>query len=151
LTGLWHGAAWNFVFWGLFFGVLLVMERMFLLNIIRRVPPLGYVYAMLSVLVGWVLFRSESLSQVKNFLKAMLGFHGTNPFSYLVQNNLVYLLPFMILAAVGATPLPKMAADALARSRFPKLLLDLGYAFLFALSVLFLVNESFNPFIYYRF
>ncbi len=57
----------------------------------------------------------------------------------------------MILAAIGSTPLPKMAADALARSRFPKLLLDVGYAFLFALSVLFLVNESFNPFIYYRF
>ncbi|NCB00507.1 MAG: MBOAT family protein, partial [Clostridia bacterium] len=95
LTGLWHGAAWNFVFWGLFFGVLLVIERIFLLGIIRRVPPLGYVYAMFSVLVGWVLFRSESLAQVKNFLKAMLGFHGTNPFSYLVQNNLVYLLPFM--------------------------------------------------------
>ncbi|NCC76497.1 MAG: MBOAT family protein [Clostridia bacterium] len=151
MTGLWHGAAWNFVFWGLFFGVLLVIERIFLLGIIRRVPPLGYVYAMLSVLVGWVLFRSESLDQVKNFLKAMLGFHGTNPFSYLVQNNLVYLLPFMILAAIGSTPLPKMAADALARSRFPKLLLDIGYAFLFALSVLFLVNESFNPFIYYRF
>jgi len=73
LTGLWHGAAWNFVFWGLFFGVLLVIERFFLLNIIRRVPPLGYVYTMISVLVGWVLFRSESLSQVKKFPQGHAG------------------------------------------------------------------------------
>lgn len=151
LTGLWHGAAWNFVLWGLYFGILLVIERLFLLNLLKKLPFLGYLYAMTAVLFGWVLFRSESLPQIFHYTKSLLGFNGTNSLVDLTRLNLVYLIPFMLIAMIGATPLPRMIFSPLAKYKVPVIIFDAYHVIIFGLAIMFLVNESFNPFIYYRF
>jgi alginate O-acetyltransferase complex protein AlgI len=106
LTGLWHGAAWNFVCWGCSMASAdpgaPVPDA-----VIRRLPLARIHLPMLIVLIGWVLFRSESMNQIGAFLKGMAGLNGNTPYSYFIQNNLVYLLPFMVLAAIGSTPWPK--------------------------------------------
>lgn len=151
LTGLWHGAAWNFVLWGIYFGIILIIERLFLYDYLKKLPIIGNLYAMVLVLFGWVLFRSESLAQIGQFSKGLLGFNGLNSFAQLVDLDLVYLLPVVLLSLISATPWPKAIVLKAQQWHFPILIYDLYLAAIFILSVLFLVNQSFNPFIYYRF
>lgn len=77
LTGLWHGASWNFVFWGLYFGVILLIEKLFLGKLIRKLPNiLQWLYAFLLIVFGWVLFEMNSLPAIGNFVAAMFGLNG---------------------------------------------------------------------------
>src|SRR6185436_16108078 len=99
LCGLWHGASWTFVIWGLFHGMFLVVERLGLAAIVRRwPPPLRHLYLLLVVLVGWVLFRAESLSSALGFLAAMSGRPALAPAIYTLQ---WYLTPEVLLALIA--------------------------------------------------
>lgn len=158
LTGFWHGAAWNFVFWGLWFCVLLLGEKFIWGKLLDRLPAaIRHVYALLLAVLGWVLFRADSLSAAVSYFGAMFGARG----AALSGGQTLYILkeywPELIFAVVAALPVKK-AVHSLLKKREDGLggyLLAWGPRLLglilLACSYLKLVIGSFNPFIYFRF
>ena len=152
LTGLWHGASWNFVLWGVYYAVLLLLEKTFLLQWLERVPAVvGHIYTCLCFIMGWVLFAITDFTQLGAYLGHM--FSGT-----LFDGTAAYLLRsfwlVLVLAVIGCTSLPKrlwsrweggMAAAASDALRTVWMVLVL------LVSVAFLVGDSYNPFLYFRF
>lgn len=152
LTGLWHGAAWNFVIWGLYYATLLVIEKLWSIGKGRKVPvAISYPLTMLLVLFGWVLFRSETLFGIITYSLSLVGYFGNNPLVQWTQMNLIYLLPFYGIAIIGSTPLPNLIIEEQSRLKYSRIFVDLFLAAVFIISMMFLINSSFNPFIYYRF
>ncbi|SHI20904.1 alginate O-acetyltransferase complex protein AlgI [Sporobacter termitidis DSM 10068] len=158
LTGFWHGAAWNFIFWGLWFCVLLLGEKFVWGKRLAKAPAaLRHIYTMLIVVLSWVLFRAESLPQVVSYLGAMFGLGVTGA----ADGQTLYLLkeywPELIVSVIAVTPVKNTLRSFLEKHRAPvsrQLLLWgprlLGLVLL-AFSYLKLVVGSFNPFIYFRF
>ena len=151
-TGLWHGAAWNFVLWGLFYAVLLIAEKFALLPKLQKHPALGRVYTLLFVLLGFVLFDAPSLSAAASRIAGLFGGAGAGVESlYYLRSYAVVLL----LAVLGATPLPKRLLARLRKDRVCGVLLDvlepIVLVALLALCTAYLIDGSFNPFLYFRF
>ena len=150
LTGFWHGAAWNFVLWGLLFGVILLIEK--LLPAIGRLPDaLKHVYVILLIVLSFVLFNSDSLSQVGKDFAGLFGFGGlpaanTQTLYYLKSYGLLFAAGF-----VGATPLVKNAALRLGKTKVGAVLEVLLIACLLLVATAYLVDGSFSPFLYFRF
>jgi len=163
LCGLWHGAAWTFVVWGLLHGLFLVIERLGLARVLAALPrPIGWVYTLLMVMTGWVFFRAESVAGAIAMLEAMAGFGAGAPTGFSAS---WYLTPELLLAVgagiIGATPLvPRLARLGIVPGRStahprPSWPLALGAAVavvvLLALSITQVALGSFTPFIYFRF
>lgn len=153
LTGFWHGAAWNFLCWGLYFAALLILEKLVLLRFLEKHRIFGHVYLLLAVVFGFVLFDASTLSGAWDCIRGMLGLGGLPIASaeglYLLKSNALLL----ILAALGATPLPKRIAKAL-EERCPKaaaLLYPAALCALLLICTAYLVDGSYNPFLYFRF
>lgn len=155
LTGFWHGAAWNFVIWGLFFAVLLVIEKLCFLKVLEKHKILGHVYVILAVLISFVIFNAVDLKEAGNVLGGMFGLAGV-PF---VSAETVYYLKsyfvILIAALVGATPFMnklfvRISANAVAE-RILVVAEPLFYIVLMLLMTAYLVDGSFNPFLYFRF
>ena len=151
-TGLWHGAAWNFVLWGLFYAVLLIAEKFALLPKLQKHPTLGRVYTLLFVLLGFVLFDAPSLSAAASRIAGLFGGAGAGVESlYYLRSYAVVLL----LAVLGATPLPKRLLARLRKNRVCGAILDvlepIVLVALLALCTAYLIDGSFNPFLYFRF
>lgn len=153
-TGLWHGAAWNFVLWGLLFAVLLTLEKVWLLPKLKKSRVLGHIYVVLFVMLGFVLFDAASVQQAGSTLAAMFG-HGLPGSSVEAIYELKSYAGILLVAAIGATPLPKRLFARMQMSSAGKnvlsLLEPLGLAVLLAVCTAFLVDGSFNPFLYFRF
>ena len=154
LTGLWHGAAWTFVLWGLYFAVFLLMEKLFLGRLLRRLPVLRHVYVLTAALFSFVLFDASSLSAAIGAAGAMLGL-GHLP---VWDGGTLYYLhsyaPVLLAAAVGSTPLPAVLCRRMAAGRAGRVLDALEPIALLALLAVctaFLVSGSANPFLYFRF
>lgn len=154
-TGFWHGAAWNFIFWGLFYAVLLIAEKFFLLPALQKGRVLPHVYVLLAVTLGFVLFDAASLKDALHQLGTLFGAGtasglGTEALYMLRSYGVV-----LALAALGATPLPAMLWKKVqeAKSLAPVLTVaePLCTFALLALCTAFLVDGSFNPFLYFRF
>lgn len=154
LTGMWHGANWTFIVWGLYYGVLLILEKFVLQKALKKVPAaIRYIVTMLLVAVGWVLFRSETLGGAWTYLGAMFGAGGTGTAEF------VYLLreyaPELVLCVIAVFPLKKLALSRLEkRGRTPawaQIAVLVAALFVFALSYMKLVSGSFMPFIYFQF
>ena len=157
LTGLWHGAAWTYVFWGVWFLILLIGERYIWGGVLKKTPPVvGHIYTMLAVILSWVLFRASSAAYAAGYIGAMFGKGGA--FSGEAYFYLRQYLPEFILCIIAAMPV-KTAARTWLKNRkgnpFFDFLLEwfpAGFALLLlALSYLKLVTGSFNPFIYFQF
>lgn len=161
LTGIWHGASWNFLLWGVYFGVLLIIEKLFLLQKLKKHRIVSHVYTILMVWIGWVLFAFDSMPMGVQYLKAMFGLSGAG----FVNRETMYLLVsyaiLLIVLAVAATPYPKQLALRLCylmqaghiragRAAFAVLQL-LFVAFVFLISTAYLVDATYNPFLYFRF
>ncbi len=150
LTGLWHGAAWNFVLWGLMFAVLLLVEKW--VPALQRLPSvLRHGYVLLAVCISFVLFNAESLTQAGQDLLGMFGFAGV-PVS--TPETLYYLRSFAVLFAVGilgATPLPKRVARRVGQYPIAAVLEPVLLAAVLLLCTAYLVDGSFSPFLYFRF
>ena len=156
LTGIWHGAGWNFLLWGLWFAALLVLEKLFLGKVLAWFPKVvGVLYTCVTVLIGWVLFALATPAEISGYLCAMAGTGGfldANAF-YLGREYLILLL----IAAVASTPLPKRLAGRLEKSKtgLCMAVFRLGEkvipAALLILSIAGVVEDSFNPFLYFRF
>lgn len=151
-TGLWHGAAWNFVLWGLFYAVLLIAEKFALLPKLQKHPAIGRVYTLLFVLLGFVLFDAPSLSAAASRIAGLFGgaVAGVQSLYYLKSYAVV-----LLLAVLGATPLPKRLLARLRQNRVCGILLDvlepIVLVALLALCTAYLIDGSFNPFLYFRF
>lgn len=150
LTGLWHGAAWNFVLWGLLYAVFLLLEKW--VPALQKLPNcLRHGYTMLVVILGFVLFNAESLSQAGSDIAAMFGFGGLP----LVTKHTLYCLRsfgvLLVVACFGATPAPKKALLALEKYPFAPALTLLLMVLALVISTAFLVDGSFSPFLYFRF
>lgn len=154
LTGPWHGAAWNFVAWGLYFAAFLLLEKLFLGWWLKRVPVLGHVYVLLAALFSFVLFDAASVPAALGTAGGLLGLGGLP----LWDSGALYYLrsyaPVLALAAVGSTPLPAALCRRIAAGRAGRVLDALEPAALLALLAVctaFLVSGSANPFLYFRF
>ena len=155
LTGFWHGAAWNFVVWGLMFAVLLIMEKLWLLKPLSKCRPLAHLYVVFFVVISFVIFNAENMGQALSDIGGLFGAGGIP----LVSAEAVYCLRsfalVLILAVFGATPLLRNGLVRL--SQYPtagKVLNALEPFTLFVLLLVmtgYLVDGSFNPFLYFRF
>ena len=158
LTGLWHGASWNFVLWGLYYFVFLMLEKMYIGKILEKLPrAVGHIYSLIVVIIGWVFFYFDDLSKIKYFFKAAFG--AANGFVTLTEKTvIVNYAVLLIIGAVCAMPLlPRIKNFAcfLSKTRSGKVTVDvlsvLFVIFSLAISTASLVGNSYNPFLYFRF
>ena len=151
LTGLWHGAAYNFIFWGLYYGLLLILEKFVLKKFLDKLPSaLQHVYTMFIVLIGWTLFYFTDVNRLFAALCDMFNF-GNGIISDTTLNLLLSSLPVMIVAAVASTPLAAKLYERFRHARFMWAAESLFVAAVLFLSTASLVNQSYNPFLYFRF
>jgi len=154
LTGLWHGASWNFVLWGLYYGALLMLERFVLADVIRRIPKLlGQAVTFVLVLIGWVLFYHTDLGMAGAHLAAMIGFGTgwTDPTTVAVFHK--YGM-FPLIAFICAMPVVPALRERFGEARRETPLHIAGMVLasaILVLTMLFLIGQSYNPFIYFRF
>ena len=150
LTGFWHGAAWNFILWGLLFGVVLLAEK--LVPAIGRLPnAVKHLYVMLTVVLSFVLFNGDSLAQVGADFAGLFGFGGLPA---VTGQTLYYLRSYAILFVagfLGATPLPKRAAQRIENTKPGSVLEVLLLVTILVVCTAYLVDGSFSPFLYFRF
>lgn len=151
LTGLWHGAAYNFVLWGLYYGFLLILEKFVLKKFLDRLPSfVQHIYTLFIIIIGWGLFYFTDVGQLGEFMVDLFNFGngicGDQAFNLIMSN-----LPMLIIAAVASTPLATMLYTRFEHRRFmwiPETLYCIG---VLAVSTASLVNQSYNPFLYFRF
>ncbi len=151
LTGFWHGASWNFLLWGLYFGILLAAEKFLLKKPLEKAPAiLSRLYTCFFVLIGWVLFNFEDMSKMGEYFARMFGvgtpFYNATALYYL-RNNAVLLA----VCALCCTPLIKRLSARVKNLRAANALAIALYAALFFVTVAYLVNSTYNPFLYFRF
>lgn len=150
LTGLWHGAAWNFVLWGLLFAALLMMEKA--LPGLQRLPGvLRHGYVLLAVILSFVLFNADTLAQAGNDFAALFGRAGLPLFTAETGYYLRSYAPALVIACIGATPLVKQAAQKIGENRAFQMLEPVLWLGLLLVCTAYLVDGSFSPFLYFRF
>lgn len=157
LTGIWHGASWNFMLWGLYYGVLLLLEKFVIGKYLKKLPALfQHIYSMFFIMLGWNLFVFDDIGHGIDFLKSLFGVYGQGALNeetiYLLYNNLFLL----VLCVAGSTGLPRQAGNwictKLKRKEYARIALqNTFYIAVFCLSVAWLVDATFNPFLYFRF
>ena len=149
LTGLWHGASWNFVLWGLYFCALLVIEKAFLLKVLEKMPrAISHIYAVITILFGWLIFISCDLASPITYVKGM--FSGPLASGEVVY-DLVRMLFFLLILCVASTPLPKRIYDRFYKTGAGKLVFAILCPAALLLCTAYLVDSSYNPFLYFRF
>ena len=150
-TGIWHGANWNFLLWGIYYGVLLVLEKLVWGKALQKLPAaLQHVYALALVLIGWALFAIEDFSALGPYLGSMLGFAGGGLVNGTVFYHLRSYTLILLLAAVGSSPLVKSLWHKLP-GKAQKLLCPLLILAGLLLSTAYLVDGTYNPFLYFQF
>jgi alginate O-acetyltransferase complex protein AlgI len=165
LTGLWHGASYNFVLWGVYFFVFLAVEKIFLLKVFEKMPKilsgiLGWIYTTAVVFFGWILFRFTDFEMLHQILRSMFGMNGNALYNIESRTILMNNIYIIIICVIACTPLVRWLANKLADKakkshiaymRVYNVLNAVLPMALLALSTLSLIGDSYNPFIYYRF
>lgn len=153
LTGFWHGAGWNFVMWGLYYFVILFIEKLFLLKALDKLPKFfRHVYALVLIIIGWVIFASDDVSVLLPYLGSMFGANGA------IGGMDVYTLltkaVLLIICCIASTELPKklfLSAAGAMNEKAAFTLKSVLMIALLALSMILLIGDSYNPFLYFRF
>lgn len=159
LTGLWHGASWNFILWGLYFFVFLVLERKWIGNFLKHHAILRHIYLLIVVYFGWILFKFSSMSAVGTTLFGMFGLNGNAFTDFATTTVLKSNLFFLIMAVIAATPFAKKSIQALFKradnyagtSAVATVLRVSWPIVLLLLATITLVGNSYNPFLYFQF
>lgn len=153
LTGLWHGASWNFIIWGLYLGIIIVLERLFLRDILEKIPAaISTAYSFILVVFGWVLFETNTLADAGRYIKAMFGAYGNfidTSARYLLTTNILMFAICIILS----TKMLKQASEYMAK-KLPMLYqysAPLIEVLLMIICTAYLVDSTYNPFLYFRF
>lgn len=151
LTGMWHGANWTFICWGLMYFVFISLEKLTGFDQKIKFMPVRHIYTMLIVLLGWVLFRSNSIGQAWQYVQSMFGLHANSIFDemalfYVVENK--YIFFFAILFSV---PFAKWLSNKIGNRKMNTVLYPVALLLLFIVSVSFILKGSYNPFIYFNF
>lgn len=159
LTGLWHGASWNFVLWGLYFFVFITLEKMFLSKALSKDRIVSHIYLILVVYFGWILFKFEDTASIFSVLKGMFGLNGNSVTDFetntLVMSNMFIILFCMLIS----TPIVKKIGTIVRYTYMDKKAVSVIYSvgriliplLLLAVSVISLVGDSYNPFLYFQF
>jgi len=155
LTGLWHGAAWNFIVWGLYFAILLIVEKVWLLKHLKNSRILSHIYVVILAVVSFVIFDATSMGQAFSYIGAMFGV-GENP---LVSAEYFYYLRsyfvILVIAVIGATPIPKKIINGINQTSLGGTVMTivepLAISTLLIVCTAYLVDGSYNPFLYFRF
>lgn len=155
LTGLWHGAAWNFIMWGIYFAFLLILEKLWLLKFLKRHKLCRHIYVLLAVLISFVLFDASDLQQAFFYIRTMFTANG---YPLVCTQSMYYLRSYsfiLCIAIIAATPVPKKIWNTLIQNHTCDTLMILAEPLLLVILLLvctaFLVDGSFNPFLYFRF
>jgi alginate O-acetyltransferase complex protein AlgI len=152
LTGLWHGASWNFVLWGAYFLVILVIEKAFLLKAFEKVPRvLTHAYALLLIGIGWIIFAFPNLSEGWAIFTGMFGIGTVGFASPVALYEALRYLPLLIVCFVGVTPLPKQLFEKIKDKPLVAYTTPVACALLLVLCTAYLVDSTFSPFLYYIF
>lgn len=155
LTGAWHGASWNFIIWGLFFGVILVLEKVFLLKVLEKTPKIiRHIYVIVLVLISWAIFAFDDLSAGVEYVKNMLMLN--KDIAFINSEAIYYLKNYAIIFLIGfifSTPIPNNIFKKIEEknSYFAQIFVCIVYLGLFLLSTAILVSDTYNPFLYFRF
>lgn len=154
-TGLWHGAAWNFVVWGIYFAVLLMAEKMCLLKSLKKLNVINHIYVMLLVIISFVIFDASSISDAFTCIASMF---GVEDIPAVTSESIYYLKSYaviLVVAVFGATPLMSELAKAVDKSRIGGRIKNIAepctLIALLSVCTAFLIDGSFNPFLYFRF
>lgn len=151
LTGLWHGASWNFILWGLYFGVLLMIEKLFMLKVLKKAPAIiSHIYSIIIILFGWVLFYFENLNEMGIFLARMFGSDGFM-MSGDISVKIISYIPLLIVAAITSTPLISKLYHKIKSKPILYVIDNAGCVLALLLCTAALVSSDYNPFLYYKF
>ncbi len=148
LTGFWHGASWNFILWGLYFAVILVLEKKIYGKYLNNTKVLKYIYTIGLVVISFVIFNCETIGDIKIFLSSMF---GLNNLPLINTETLYYIRSYLILliiAIIASTPLLKVIGNKIKKLEFLEPVIYIG---IIILVTAYLVDTSFNPFLYFRF
>ena len=156
LTGLWHGANWTFVLWGLLFGILLIIEKLFLLEKLEKIPNIiKHIYVLFIVMISFILFNANSIGEAIN---QILGLFGANGESFINNYTIYYLKSYfiiLVIAIIGSTPFLKNTINRLKENIKIRKIINICEPIVLISSLLivtsYLVDSSFNPFLYFRF
>ena len=150
ITGFWHGASWNFIVWGLYFAIFLIIEKAFLLKILEKHKILSHVYTILIVVISFVIFNRTNFSDIQLFLENMFGF-GNLTFTNIETNYYLKNYTFIILTAIICSMAYKKIYIRIKDNKVFNFIEPIIIIALFILCTAYIVNESFNPFLYFRF
>ncbi len=158
LTGLWHGASWNFIMWGFYYGVFLLMERLFLSKVLDKTPSvLRHIYLMLIVIIGWVFFYFIDIKEGLKFIGILFGFSGNPLYDVKFEVEFFNNVIFIIFAAFSSTPVFKFIYrkinDLIVVNGYrpSKLAVAAFNALILIVSTILLIGQTYNPFLYFRF
>ena len=158
LTGFWHGAAWNFIFWGLYYGVLLILEKNVWGRFLEKTPKIvGHIYTLFIVVFGFTIFYFDNTAQLFSFIRMMFGVGATSFADSSVLYYLSNFAPVLIVACVFASPVAKLIRAKLLNSEkqtlrnISRAVCSVVFIGLFVFSVACIVNSSYSPFLYFRF
>jgi len=153
LTGLWHGASWNFVLWGLYFALILLLEKILLNKILSKIPSIfRWIYTFILINIGWIIFRAENMELLIYIFKNIINFANYSISDLLSINySLINYIPFIIMAFIFSFPLLKKINNTFYKNKLYLTLKDISICFIFIISIFMLVSNSYNPFIYFRF
>ena len=151
LTGLWHGASYNFILWGLYFGVILVVEKTFMLKLLKKIPAVfGHIYSLILIVFGWLIFYFEDMGEMGTYFLRMFGSDGF-AMEETVMVTVISYLPLLIIAALASTPLASVLYHKI-KSRPVLCCMDsTGTAAALLLCTAKLSGSTYNPFLYFKF
>lgn len=155
ITGLWHGASWNFILWGIYFAILLIIEKAFLLNFLNKHKIIGHFYTLFFVLISFVIFNITDINNIILFLKKMFGLSNLEIYSIETWYYLKNYIGVIIIAIISSIPWLRIIKEKINNNdRFGKMMNlfePIIYIILLIIVTSYIVDESFNPFLYFRF
>ena len=152
LTGFWHGAEWNFIIWGLYYFIILMLEKSFLLRVLKKLPAvLQHIYSLFLINMGWVIFSNDNLDKLGKTHRCMFGIGNIDLYNKTTAFYLLSFIVMIILAAIGSTEIPKKIGKKIDDSKAGAIGAVIFILIVMTLSTAGLASDAFNPFMYFRF